>query len=70
MQFQAEQAKKLLDAAKTKGATEGDLLVVEGDSFSTQVRLGEVEKISNARGKSLGQTLCHDLNLGFLPRVS
>ncbi|VAX31703.1 TldE protein, part of TldE/TldD proteolytic complex [hydrothermal vent metagenome] len=57
MQFQAEQAKKLLDSAKTKGATEGDLLVVEGDSFSTQVRLGEVEKISNARGKSLGLRL-------------
>jgi len=57
MQFQAEQAKNLLQAAKTQGATGGDVLVVEGDSFSTQVRLDEVEKISSARGKSLGLRL-------------
>lgn len=57
MQFQAEQARNLLNAAKARGATEGDLLVVEGDAFSTQVRLGSVEKISSARGKSLGLRL-------------
>lgn len=57
MQFQAEQAKNLLNAAKAKGASEGDLLVVEGDAFSAQVRLNSVEKISSAHGKSLGLRL-------------
>lgn len=57
MQFQVEQAKHLLKTAKAQGATEGDVLVVEGDSFSAQVRLDEVEKISSARGKSLGLRL-------------
>ncbi len=57
MQFQIEQAKNLLKSAKEKGATEGDVLVVEGDSFSTQVRLDDVENISSARGKSLGLRL-------------
>ncbi len=57
MQFQIEQAKELLKSAKAQGATEGDVLVVEGDSFSTQVRLDDVEKISSARGKSLGLRL-------------
>jgi len=57
MEFQIEQAKHLLARAKAQGATEGDLVVVEGESFSTQVRLGEVEKISSARGKRLGLRL-------------
>lgn len=57
MKFQIDQAKDLLKSAKAQGATEGDLLVYEGDSFSTQVRLDEVEKISSARGKSLGLRL-------------
>lgn len=57
MQFQIEQAENLLKAAKAQGATAGDVLVVEGDSFSTQVRLDEVENISSARGKSLGLRL-------------
>ncbi|MFQ5587424.1 MAG: TldD/PmbA family protein [Nitrospiria bacterium] len=57
MHFQIEQAKDLLKSAKERGATAGDVLVVEGDSFSAQVRLGDVEKISSARGKSLGLRL-------------
>ncbi|TAK08807.1 MAG: TldD/PmbA family protein [Candidatus Manganitrophaceae bacterium] len=54
MQFDINRAEELLKRAEKKGATGGDLIVVEGDSFSAQVRLKEVEKISNARGKSLG----------------
>lgn len=54
MQFDINRAEELLKRAAKKGATGGDLIVVEGDSFSAQVRLKEVEKISNARGKSLG----------------
>ena len=57
MQFDINRAEELLKQAAKKGATGGDLIVVEGDSFSAQVRLKEVEKISNARGKSLGLRL-------------
>lgn len=57
MQFDLNRAEELLGRAEKRGATGGDLIVVEGDSFSAQVRLKEVEKISNARGKSLGLRL-------------
>lgn len=57
MQFSLEQAQGLLKKAADRGASGGDILVVEGDSFSAQVRLNEVEKISNARGKNLGLRL-------------
>jgi len=57
MTFQAETAEALFKRAKAKGATGGDILAIEGDSFETQVRFGTVEKISNARGKALGLRL-------------
>jgi len=57
MNFQIEQAEALLKKAVKQGASGGDVLVVEGDSFSSQVRLDQVEKISSARGKSLGLRL-------------
>ncbi len=57
MKFTIEQAEDLLNEAKNQGASEGDIVISEGDSFSTQVRLDEVEKISSARGKSLGLRL-------------
>jgi PmbA protein len=57
MRFDLNQAEDLLKKATQLGATEGDIMVVEGDSFSAQVRLNEVEKISDARGKSLGVRL-------------
>lgn len=57
MQLDLNRAEELLKQAAKKGASGGDLIVVEGDSFSAQVRLKEVEKISNARGKSLGLRL-------------
>ncbi len=57
MQFDLNHAEGLLQKAIRGGASEGDILFAEGDSFSAQVRMGEVEKISNARGKSLGLRL-------------
>jgi PmbA protein len=57
MDFQPEIAESLLNRAKAKGATGGDILVVEGNAFEVQVRLGGIEKISNARGKALGLRL-------------
>lgn len=47
-------ASRLLERAKTQGATEADVLVAEGDSVSVQVRLGDVERLSKAREKGLG----------------
>lgn len=57
MDFQPEMAESLLKRAKGKGASGGDILVVEGDSFEAEVRLGGIEKISSARGKALGLRL-------------
>src|SRR5688572_32904315 len=50
-------AREVLDRAKAKGATQGDIVMVEGDSFFVTVRLGEVEKISQAQEKRLGLRL-------------
>lgn len=44
----------LLAEARKNGATAADVVVAEGDSLSTGVRLGEVEKLKRARGKHLG----------------
>ena len=52
-----ELAREVLDKAKAKGATQGDIVMVEGDSFFVTVRLGEVEKISQAQEKRLGLRL-------------
>ncbi len=52
-----ELGQKLLAQAKAKGATQGDVVMVEGDSFFVTVRLGEVEKISQAQEKRLGLRL-------------
>src|SRR5207244_5717860 len=47
----------ILADAKKKGATAGDVVMVESDSFFVTVRLGEVEKISQAQEKRLGWRL-------------
>lgn len=57
MQFQVAQAQALLKKAMEKGASGGDILVGEGESFSAQVRLNTVEKVSSAHGKRLGLRL-------------
>ncbi len=48
---------ELLRQAKKKGATEGDVVIVESASFSAQVRMGKIDKISQASGKKLGLRL-------------
>jgi PmbA protein len=52
-----ELARDILAQAKNKGASAGDVVMVEGDSFFVTVRLGEVEKISQAQEKRLGLRL-------------
>lgn len=44
----------VLEEASKAGATAADVVAAEGDSLSTAVRLGEVEKLKQARGKHLG----------------
>jgi len=43
----------LLDQVKRNGATAADVVAVEGDSASVQVRLGAVDKLSKAQEKRL-----------------
>ena len=50
-------ARDILHQAKAKGASQGDLLMVESESFFVTVRLGEIEKISQAQEKRLGLRL-------------
>jgi PmbA protein len=47
----------LLRTARTRGASGGDVLLVENDAFEVTVRLGEVEKIQHAHQKRLGLRL-------------
>jgi len=50
----AEIAEQLLSAARQHGATAADVVVAEGTSLDVGVRLGEVEKLKQARQKHLG----------------
>src|SRR5436853_7167514 len=45
---------ELLAKAKRKGATAADVVAVEGDAASVQVRLSVVDKLSKAEEKRLG----------------
>jgi len=47
-------AERLLAAAKRHGASAADVVVAEGDTLEVGVRLGEVEKVKQARQKHLG----------------
>ena len=47
----------VLKKARSKGATAGDVMLVEGDSFDAQVRLRSIDKLSNAHEKRLGLRL-------------
>ncbi len=47
----------ILTQAKKKGATAGDVVMVESESFFVTVRMGEVEKVSQAGEKRLGLRL-------------
>ena len=46
-----ELGQEILDTAKAKGASQGDVVMAESDSFFVTVRMGEVEKISQAGEK-------------------
>ena len=51
---------EILAMAQAQGASQGDVVMGESDSFFVTVRLGEVEKISQAQEKRLGLRLFFD----------
>jgi PmbA protein len=57
LELSQELGRDILAMAKAQGASQGDLVMVESDSFFVTVRLGEVEKISQAQEKRLGLRL-------------
>jgi PmbA protein len=57
LQLSAELALDVLAQGKKKGATAGDVLMAESDSSFVTVRLGEVDKVSQAQEKRLGLRL-------------
>ncbi|MCL5671276.1 MAG: TldD/PmbA family protein [Acidobacteria bacterium] len=46
-------AKDLVDRAVSEGATAADVVVLEGEEFSTTLRLGKIEKLKEAASKGL-----------------
>ena len=58
----------ILSKAKAKGATQGDVVMAESESFFVTVRMGEVEKISQAGEKRLGLRLFSAIAPLRLPR--
>jgi PmbA protein len=57
LELSQELGREILAMAKAQGASQGDVVMVESDSFFVTVRLGEVEKISQAQEKRLGLRL-------------
>ena len=50
----AELAADVLARAKGCGASEADIVVADGETFSVQVRVGAVDRLTKAREKRLG----------------
>jgi PmbA protein len=60
VQLSKELGEEILSMAKAKGASQGDVVMVESESFFVTVRMGEVEKISQAGEKRLGLRVFFD----------
>jgi PmbA protein len=50
----AQLAADVLTRAKAYGATEADIVVADGQTFSVQVRVGAIDRLTKAREKRLG----------------
>src|ERR1043165_4348925 len=57
LELSAELAHDILKQARQKGATAGDVMMAESESSFVAVRLGEVDKVSQAQEKRLGLRL-------------
>lgn len=53
MSLERDMAHELLSKVRNRGATEADLLIVETDSSTTQVRLQEIEALKSAQERRL-----------------
>ncbi len=60
MDINIEIALELIEKAKKRGATEGDILIIEGELSTVQVRLSSIDKITDSNFKSLGLRLFFD----------
>jgi PmbA protein len=57
LELSQQLGRDILARAKAKGASAADVVMAESDSFFVTVRLGEIEKISQAQEKRLGLRL-------------
>src|SRR5690349_25030369 len=57
LELSQDLGRDVLAMAKQKGASDGDVMMAESESFFVTVRMGEVEKISQAGEKRLGLRL-------------
>ncbi len=57
MDITIETAQDILEKARKMGATDGDIIVVDGRSSDVQVRLSSVDKITDSQYKALGLRL-------------
>ena len=57
MEITIEIAKDILEKAMKKGATDGDIIVVDGRSSDVLVRLSSIDKITDSQYKTLGLRL-------------
>jgi PmbA protein len=79
MSIERDMAHDLLAKARHRGATEADLLIVETDSSTTQVRLQEIESLKSAQerrlhlrvlfGKRAATTSTSDFSMRALDRL-
>jgi PmbA protein len=80
MSIERELARDLLSKVRSRGATEADLLIVETDSSTTQVRLREIESLKSAQerrihlrvmfGRSSAATSTSDFSLRALEHLA
>jgi PmbA protein len=57
LELSQELGREILAMAQARGASDGDVVMAESESFFVTVRMGEVEKISQAGEKRLGLRL-------------
>ena len=57
MELSQELGREILAMARARGASAGDVVMAESESFFVTVRMGEIEKISQAGEKRLGLRL-------------
>ncbi len=60
MAISADRALELLEKAKKRGATEGDIILIEGELSTVEVRLSAIDKITDSNFKTLGLRLFFD----------